>query len=166
MKPLSETYKELGIAFSFPIEITDSNGYWTYYEDSSGGWYKYERDDNGRATYLENSDSYWEKYERDADGRPTYHEDSNGFWSRWERDANGDVDYYEDSTGVKKGTPKAAIILDLEESIRFAEMLEEEPSQPTPEMQRAIQAYRDFIPSGNISLKNPIGIPSSITNNQ
>ena len=145
MKQLSETYKELGIAFTFPIEIMEAND---------------------RVTYFEDSDGYWARNKRDSKGRPLYHEDSDGFWQKWERDANGDVDYYEDSTGVKKGTPKAAIILDLEESIRFAEMLEEEPSQPTPEMQRAIQAYRDFIPSGNISPKNPIGIPSSITNNQ
>ena len=145
MKPLSETYKELGIGFTFPIEIKDANG---------------------GVTYFALSDDHWERFERDAEGRPTYHENSDDYWQKWERDANGDVDYYEDSTGVKKGTPKAAIILDEEESIRFAEMLEEEPSQPTPEMQRAIQAYRDFTPSGNISPKNPIGIPSSITNNQ
>ena len=166
MKKLSETLTELGIAFTFPIRIWDAKGYQTYYEDSTGYWDKYEWDGNGRATHYEDCDDYWERYERDVKGRPTYHEDSNGFWQKWERDANGDIDYYEDSTGVKKGTPKAAIILDEEESIRFAEMLEEEPSQPTPEMQRAIQAYRDFIPSGNISPKNPIGIPSSITNNQ
>ena len=36
MKKLSETYKELGIAFTFPIEINDSNGNETYFEDSSG----------------------------------------------------------------------------------------------------------------------------------
>ena len=86
MKPLSETYKELGIAFSFPIKI---------------------KDDNRRVTYFEDSDGYWDRYERDAKGHPIYNENSDGFWSRWERDANGDVDYYEDSTGVKKGTPKS-----------------------------------------------------------
>lgn len=107
MKPLSETLTELGIDFTFPIEINDANGRLTYIEYSNGYWHRYERDDNGRATYLENSDSYWEKYERDADGRPTYHENSNGLWQEWVRDANGDVDYYEDSTGVKKGTPKS-----------------------------------------------------------
>jgi hypothetical protein len=36
MKKLSETYKELGIAFTFPIEIKDANGNETYYEDSDG----------------------------------------------------------------------------------------------------------------------------------
>ena len=108
MKPLSQTYKELGIDFTFPIEIWGAWGNQTYYENSDGYWERFERDDNGYVTYHEDSDSYWEKYERDAKGRPTYHEDSNGFWCRWERDANGDVDYYEDSTGVKKGTPKSA----------------------------------------------------------
>ena len=36
MKPLSETYKELGIAFDFPIKITNANGELTYYENSNG----------------------------------------------------------------------------------------------------------------------------------
>ena len=58
MKTLSEIYKELGIAFSFPIEITDANGYATYYENSDKYWYKYEYDANGYATYFENSDGY------------------------------------------------------------------------------------------------------------
>jgi len=58
MKPLSETYKELGIAFKFPIEINDANGKRTYYEDSY---------------------DYWEKSERDAKGNRTYHEDSTGY---------------------------------------------------------------------------------------
>ena len=87
MKKLSDTYKALGIAFSFPIEIMEAND---------------------RVTYFEDCDDYWERYERDVKGRPTYHEDSNGFWKKWERDDDGDVNYYEDSTGVKKGTPKSA----------------------------------------------------------
>jgi hypothetical protein len=85
MKKLSETYKELGIAFSFPIEIMEAND---------------------RVTYFEDCDGFWERYERDVKGRPTYHEDSNDYWGKWERDDNGDVLYYEDSTGVKKGTPE------------------------------------------------------------
>ena len=36
MKKLSETYKELGIAFTFPIKIKDAKGKETYYEDSKG----------------------------------------------------------------------------------------------------------------------------------
>ena len=58
MKKLSETYKELGIDFAFPIVIKDANGYVTYYEDSAKNWYKYERDSNGRATYYEDSTGF------------------------------------------------------------------------------------------------------------
>lgn len=36
MKKLSEVYKELGIDFTFPIVIKDSNGNETYFEDSNG----------------------------------------------------------------------------------------------------------------------------------
>jgi len=61
MKKLSETYKKLGIAFSFPIEIRDANGNVTYYENSNDYWYRYERD----------------RY--DANGTVTYYEDSEGF---------------------------------------------------------------------------------------
>ena len=55
MKKLSETYKELGIAFSFPIDIKDANGKRTYYEGSTGFWQKYECDANGKPTYYEDS---------------------------------------------------------------------------------------------------------------
>ena len=55
MKKISETYKELGINFSFPIKIEDDNGYVTYCEDSSGYWYKYERDAKDNITYFEDS---------------------------------------------------------------------------------------------------------------
>jgi hypothetical protein len=61
MKKLSETYKELGIAFTFPIKIKDANGNVTYYENSNDYWYRYERD----------------RY--DANGTVTYYEDSEGF---------------------------------------------------------------------------------------
>jgi len=62
MKLLSETYKELGIAFTFPIEITfpisiwDANGKVTYHEDSDGYWCRHEYDANGNETYFEDSD--------------------------------------------------------------------------------------------------------------
>ena len=55
MKPLSKTLKELGIAFSFPIEINDANGEVTYYQSSNDYWYRYERDANGNPTYYEDS---------------------------------------------------------------------------------------------------------------
>lgn len=66
MKKLSETYKEPGIDFTFPIVIKDSNGNETYCEDSEGCWSKYEYDANGNETYFENSDGYWWKREYDA----------------------------------------------------------------------------------------------------
>ena len=87
MKKLSETYKELGIAFSFPIEIEDDNGNQTYFEDSTGYWSRYERDTNGKETYYEDSTGYWYKYEYDDNGRPIY---------------------YENSNSTKRGTPKSA----------------------------------------------------------
>ena len=87
MKKLSETLTELGIAFSFPIEITDDNGNETYYEISYG---------------------YWRKWEYDANGKVTYHEGSKDYWAKWERDSNGTETYYENSDGVKRGTPKSS----------------------------------------------------------
>ena len=54
MKLLSETYKELGIDFRFPIEIKDANGDLTYYENQRY-WKKWERDAKGKITYYENS---------------------------------------------------------------------------------------------------------------
>ena len=62
MKKLSETLTELGIAFSFPIEIKDANGRVTYFEDCGGFC----------------CDGFWERYERDVKGNPTYYEDSKG----------------------------------------------------------------------------------------
>jgi len=87
MKKLSETLTELGIAFSFPIEINDSNG---------------------NETYWENSDGFWCRWKRDANGKQTYYEDSNGYWHKYERDAKGNETYFENSGGVKRGTPKTA----------------------------------------------------------
>ena len=108
MKPLSETYKELGIAFTFPIEITDDKGYETYLERSDDYWERYERDANGEVTYYENSNDYWRRWEYDANGYETYYEDSNDYWERYERDAKGNETYYENRDGVKRGTPKSA----------------------------------------------------------
>lgn len=55
MKKLSETYKELGIAFTFPIEIINETGNETYYENSHGYWERSEYDENGNETCYENS---------------------------------------------------------------------------------------------------------------
>jgi hypothetical protein len=40
----------------FPFEIKDKNGKEIYYENSSGLWNKWERDDKGNVIYSENSD--------------------------------------------------------------------------------------------------------------
>jgi hypothetical protein len=106
MKKLSETYKELGIAFTFPIKITNENGNQTYYEDSDGYWYRYEYNEDGNKTYYENSDSFWYRYEHDKDGKKTYFEDSHGSWARYEYDKDGNETYYEDSYGYKEGTKR------------------------------------------------------------
>ena len=58
MKKLSETYKELGIAFTFPIKIKDEKGNETYFENSDGYWSRYEYDENGNQTYYETSTGY------------------------------------------------------------------------------------------------------------
>ena len=84
MEKLSETYKELGIAFTFPIEIKDANGNETYYEASTG---------------------FCIKSEYDANGNPTYYENSNDCWIKREYDAKGNETYYENSDGEKRGTP-------------------------------------------------------------
>ena len=86
MKKLSETYKELGIDFTFPIEITNANGNRTYHEGSKG---------------------FWSKYEYDARGDETYYEDSEGDWYKREYDSNGNETYFEDSNGYKDGTPRS-----------------------------------------------------------
>ena len=87
MTLLSKTYKELGIAFTFPIEIKDDNGNLTYYERSNGLWFRREYDEKGNLTYFE---------------------DSNGFWTRREYDENGNETYYEDSYGYKGGTKRSS----------------------------------------------------------
>jgi hypothetical protein len=42
-------------------------------------------------------------------------------------------------------TPKAAITLDREETILFADILKAASTPPTPEFKQALRAYRDFI---------------------
>ena len=105
MKKLSETYKELGIDFTFPIEITNSNGNQTYYENGNGCWKKREYDSNCNQTYYEDSEGFWCKYEYDANRNLTYYESNNDFWCKYEYDADGNVTYYENSNGEKRGTP-------------------------------------------------------------
>ena len=108
MKPLSETYKDLGIAFSFPIEIRDAKGNVTYLEDNGGFCCRWKHDSKGNQTYFENSNGYWCKWEYDSKGNVTYYEDSRGYWCKYEYDANGRVTYHENSKGAKRGTPKSS----------------------------------------------------------
>ena len=105
MKKLSEIYKELGIAFTFPIKIKDSNGNVTYFEKSNGFWYRRKRDATGNETYFEDSDGYWCRREYDANGNETYYEtyyeSSDGYWRKKEYDAKGNETYYEDSKCIR-----------------------------------------------------------------
>ena len=78
MKKLSEIYKELGIAFTFPIEITNEKGNSTYYENSYGFWWRREHDKDGNETYSETSCGDWRRREYDKDGNETYSENSDG----------------------------------------------------------------------------------------
>jgi len=105
MNKLSNTYKKLGIDFTFPIEIKNAKGNQTYFEDSFGYQWKREYNAKGRTTYYENSDGFWRKREYDAKGNDTYYEDSDGYWSKHEYDAKGNITYCETSNGYKEGTP-------------------------------------------------------------
>ena len=107
MKKVSDTYKELGIDFTFPIDIEDAKGNETYYENSDGYWARSEHDANGNMTYFESSDGYWAKHKYDANGKNTYFENSSGFWSKREYDADGNETYYENSDGYKECTPRS-----------------------------------------------------------
>jgi hypothetical protein len=83
MKKLSETYRELGIAFTFPIKIKDEKGNSNYLLARHsygifGYWSRREYDKNGKQTYFENSDGYWYRYEYDEKGNETYFETSKG----------------------------------------------------------------------------------------
>jgi len=81
MKKLSETLTEMGIDFSFPIEIKDANGKATYFEDSDGYWSISEYDTDCNRTYFKDSFDYWEKYERSTNGRLTSFKNSDGVQS-------------------------------------------------------------------------------------
>ena len=107
MRKLSDTLKELGIDFRFPIIIKDARGNETYTEYSNRYYYRSEYDARGNETYFEDSDGYWNKREYDANGNRTYYEKSNGFWWKCEYDGKGNLTYYETSDGYKKGTPQS-----------------------------------------------------------
>ena len=103
---LSETLKENGIGFSFPIVIRDASGKETYFEGGDGYWIKREYDTNGNQTHRV-SEGFWCNSEYDDNGNETYYETSNDFWSKREYDAKGNQTYYENSEGGKRGTPKS-----------------------------------------------------------
>ena len=107
MKPLSDTLKELGIAFTFPIEIKDADGNMTYDEFSGGYWRKQEYDADGNETYYEDSKGYLCKIEYDSKGNETHFENSDGYWRKKEYDSDGNETYSEDSDGYKTGTPRS-----------------------------------------------------------
>ena len=107
MKKLSETYRELGIDFTFPIEIKDANGKETYYENSTGFWFKSEYDSKGNETYFKDSSGYWLKSEYDTKGNETYCENSEGYWCHYQYDTKGNMTCFEDSDGIKRVTPKS-----------------------------------------------------------
>ena len=100
MKKLSDTYKELGIAFSFPINIKDTEGNDTYYEDSNGYWCQWEYNTNGDKTLIEDSDGYQCRWEHDNNGNVTYYTDGS-YWSKREYDDNSRETYFENSYGEK-----------------------------------------------------------------
>ena len=108
MKKLSETYRELGIAFTFPIDIKNADGNPTYFENSDGYWSRLEYDEDGNQTYYEDSNGYWTRREYDEKGKETYFENSDGFWCRCEYDEKGKLTYYETSDGYKAGTKRSS----------------------------------------------------------
>ena len=108
MKKLSETYKELGIDFTFPIVVKDENGNLTYFESSGGYWARHEYDKDSNEIYCEESDDFWACYEYDENGDETYREDSDGSWERYEYDEDGNQTYYEDSKGINRGTKRSS----------------------------------------------------------
>ena len=108
MKKLSEIYKELGIAFTFPIEIEDGKGNKTYYETSDDYWERREYDEKGDETYFEDSDGYWSRREFDENGNQTYFENCDGYWYRHEYDEKGNQTYFETSKGIERGTKRSS----------------------------------------------------------
>jgi hypothetical protein len=78
MKKLSDTLKEMGVGFTFPIEIKNKDGRETYFENINGDWHKIEYDTAGKETYFENRYGDWHKIEYDQLGKETYFENSDG----------------------------------------------------------------------------------------
>jgi YD repeat-containing protein len=101
---------------TFPFVIKDKNDNLIYFENSSGLWNKWERDDKGNIIYSENSDGYWSKREYDDEGNEIYSENSDGYWCKLEYNDQGNVIYSEDSNGVIiDNRPKQMIELTLQD---------------------------------------------------
>ena len=108
MKKLSDTLKEMGVEFTFPIKIKNEAGNQTYFENSGGYWCLSECDSEGNETYFESSGGDWCRSECDSAGNETYFESSGGFWRKSEYDSAGNETYCEDSNGRQEGTPRSA----------------------------------------------------------
>ncbi len=90
------------------LNLFDTNGNLTYFEDSDGYWYKSVYDTNGKRTYFENSKGSWYKSEYDTNGNEIYYESSKGYWVKSEFDSNGKETYSENSNGtIRDNRPKA-----------------------------------------------------------
>jgi len=126
---LSDTLKEMGVGFTFPIQIKNAVGKETYFENINGYWHKSEYDSAGRLTcfkngdgfwriikynsagketYREDSNGYWRMSKYDSKGNETYREESNGYWCSRGYDSEGNETYFENSGRYKKGTPRSA----------------------------------------------------------
>jgi len=108
MKKLSDTLKEMGVEFTFPIEIKNEAGKETYFENSNGYRSKTKYDPEGVETYYESSDGSWGNRKYDSEGNETYYENSRGDWFKREYDSEGNETYHENSDGHKTGTPRSA----------------------------------------------------------
>lgn len=68
-----------------------------YFENTNGGWIKYEYDEQGREIYFEDNYGNWER--REYNGNEFYLENHRGYWQRSIYDDQGNEIYYEDSDG-------------------------------------------------------------------
>ena len=77
--------------------VYDNIGNKIYFENTDGGWIKYEYDEQGREIYFEDNYGNWER--REYNGNEFYLENHRGYWQRSIYDDLGNEIYYEDSDG-------------------------------------------------------------------
>jgi len=77
-------------------------------------------DSRGNETYYESSSGYWYRYDRDSEGRITYYEDSNEYWCRYEYDSEGNETYFESSYGTIGGVSREVVEMTMEEVEKLA----------------------------------------------